>query len=198
MNCAPHSGLGQAIRGASSTTMHFSGWFMRTGLTSGFGILAEHFGQVIVSISYPLLRHWPFSKKVENLICAIALHFVYYNFVQIHQTLRVTPAMEAGLADSPMEIRGIALLTQQNSERATSLSWLRALGYNESCRNQPQKENQHMARVPAYHSVLETDRKVYHDSSLCTEGNHIERKNRRAGTGARPRCQRCKDGESAR
>lgn len=53
-----------------------------------------------------------FSKKIENLICAIALHFVYYNFVRIHQTLRVTPAMEAGLMASPMEIRDIALLTE--------------------------------------------------------------------------------------
>jgi IS1 family transposase len=36
-----------------------------------------------------------FSKKVENLYYAVALHFMYYNFCRIHQTLRVTPAMEA-------------------------------------------------------------------------------------------------------
>ncbi len=40
-----------------------------------------------------------FSKKMENLIHAVALHFMYYNFCRIHQTLRVTPAMEAGLTD---------------------------------------------------------------------------------------------------
>jgi IS1 family transposase len=40
-----------------------------------------------------------FSKKVENLMYAVALHFMYYNFARIHQTLRVTPAMEAGLTD---------------------------------------------------------------------------------------------------
>jgi len=34
-----------------------------------------------------------------------------------------------------------------------------------------------MAIIPAFHSVLETDRKVYHDSDLCTEGNNIETKN---------------------
>ena len=34
-----------------------------------------------------------FSKKLENHIAAISLHFMYYNFVRIHQTLRVTPAM---------------------------------------------------------------------------------------------------------
>jgi IS1 family transposase len=40
-----------------------------------------------------------FSKKVENLRHAVALHFMHYNFCRIHQTLRVTPAMEAGIAD---------------------------------------------------------------------------------------------------
>lgn len=40
-----------------------------------------------------------FSKKVENLSHAVALHFMHYNFARVHQTLRVTPAMEAGVAD---------------------------------------------------------------------------------------------------
>jgi len=40
-----------------------------------------------------------FSKKVENLAHAISLHFMYYNFGRIHKTLRVTPAMEAGVSD---------------------------------------------------------------------------------------------------
>ena len=39
-----------------------------------------------------------FSKKVENHAAAVALHFMHYNFYRIHQTLRVTPAMEAGVA----------------------------------------------------------------------------------------------------
>src|ERR1035437_472505 len=38
-----------------------------------------------------------FSKKLENHEHAIALHFMHYNFCRIHQSLRVTPAMEAGL-----------------------------------------------------------------------------------------------------
>jgi transposase-like protein/IS1 family transposase len=38
-----------------------------------------------------------FSKKVENLQAAVALHFAYYNFCRVHKTLRVTPCMEAGL-----------------------------------------------------------------------------------------------------
>ena len=40
-----------------------------------------------------------FSKKLHNLQCAVALHFFYYNFVRIHQSLRVTPAMEAGVTN---------------------------------------------------------------------------------------------------
>src|SRR5438128_335861 len=40
-----------------------------------------------------------FSKKIENLEHAVALHYMHYNFCRIHQTLRVTPAMEAGVSD---------------------------------------------------------------------------------------------------
>lgn len=42
-----------------------------------------------------------FSKKAENHAHAVALHYMHYNFCRIHQTLRVTPAMEAGLASTP-------------------------------------------------------------------------------------------------
>lgn len=55
-----------------------------------------------------------FSKKVENLMHAVALHFMYYNFCRVHQTLRVTPAMSAGLADHVWEIEElVALLDAQ-------------------------------------------------------------------------------------
>jgi hypothetical protein len=40
-----------------------------------------------------------FSKKWENLWAALCLHFAYYNFVRIHRSLRVTPAMESGITD---------------------------------------------------------------------------------------------------
>jgi IS1 family transposase len=40
-----------------------------------------------------------FSKKLENHIHALSIYFMHYNFVRIHQTLRVTPAMEAGVTD---------------------------------------------------------------------------------------------------
>ena len=39
------------------------------------------------------------SKKLENLTCAVALHFAYYNFVRVHSTLKTTPAVAAGVAD---------------------------------------------------------------------------------------------------
>jgi IS1 family transposase len=49
-----------------------------------------------------------FSKKLENLGHAVALHFMYYNFGRIHQTLRVTPAMAAGISDHVWELEEIA------------------------------------------------------------------------------------------
>ena|SRR5688572_12846471 len=51
-----------------------------------------------------------FSKKVTNLASAVALHFMYYNFGRIHQTLRVTPAMQAGLSDHVWSLDEIAQL----------------------------------------------------------------------------------------
>ena len=51
-----------------------------------------------------------FSKKLENLQHSVALHFMYYNFVRTHQTLRVPPAVEAGLERSPWEIEDIVAL----------------------------------------------------------------------------------------
>ena len=52
-----------------------------------------------------------FSKKLENLKAACALHFAYYNFCRIHKSLRVTPAMEAGLTDHLWTLR--ELLSQE-------------------------------------------------------------------------------------
>jgi IS1 family transposase len=51
-----------------------------------------------------------FSKKVENHEAAVALHFMHYNFARVHQTLRVTPAMEAGIADHVWTIEEIVRL----------------------------------------------------------------------------------------
>jgi IS1 family transposase len=51
-----------------------------------------------------------FSKKLENLEHAVALHYMHYNFCRIHQTLRVTPAMEAGVSDHVWSLDEITAL----------------------------------------------------------------------------------------
>lgn len=53
-----------------------------------------------------------FSKKVENLEHAVSLHFMYYNFARVHKTLRVTPAMEAGISDHVWSMEEIADLVK--------------------------------------------------------------------------------------
>lgn len=53
-----------------------------------------------------------FSKKIENLEHAVALHFMHYNFGRIHKTLRVTPAMAAGVSDHPWSLEEVAALAQ--------------------------------------------------------------------------------------
>lgn len=56
-----------------------------------------------------------FSKKVENHEAAVSLHFMYYNFSRVHQTLRVTPAMEAGITDHIWSLEEIVSLLDQKS-----------------------------------------------------------------------------------
>ncbi len=51
-----------------------------------------------------------FSKKIENHVHAVALHYMHYNFARIHKTLRVTPAMAAGVADHVWTLEEIAKL----------------------------------------------------------------------------------------
>ena len=48
-----------------------------------------------------------FSKKIENHVASLAIHYMHYNFVRIHSTLRVTPAMAAGISDHLWEISEI-------------------------------------------------------------------------------------------
>ena len=57
-----------------------------------------------------------FSKRVEHLRAAVALHFMHYNFCRVHQTLKTTPAMKAGVANWPWTIEEvIQLLDGSNS-----------------------------------------------------------------------------------
>ncbi len=59
-----------------------------------------------------------FSKKIDNLGYAVALHFMQYNFCRVHQTLRVTPAMEAGIADRVWSIEELVQLLGKNANIA--------------------------------------------------------------------------------
>lgn len=56
-----------------------------------------------------------FSKKLEMHAHSIALHFAYYNFCKIHQTLRVTPAMEAGLSDHAWNLEELVALLDSSA-----------------------------------------------------------------------------------
>jgi IS1 family transposase len=51
-----------------------------------------------------------FSKKVENHVAMVAIHFMHYNFARIHKSLRGTPAMAAGITDHVWSLEEIALL----------------------------------------------------------------------------------------
>lgn len=60
-----------------------------------------------------------FSKKLENHAASVALHYMHYNFCRIHQTLRVTPAMEAGLSNHMWDVSEVvALLDAEPATRA--------------------------------------------------------------------------------
>ena len=53
-----------------------------------------------------------FSKKLRNLECAVALHFMHYNFCRVHTTLKKTPAMAAGVADHVWEVEEVLALLE--------------------------------------------------------------------------------------
>ncbi len=59
-----------------------------------------------------------FSKKVENLACAVALHFMNYNFCRVHQSLKMTPAMAAGVTDRVWKIEDIVALLGDEPAKA--------------------------------------------------------------------------------
>lgn len=59
-----------------------------------------------------------FSKKVENHEASIALHFMYYNFVKIHKTLKCTPAMAAGVTPNLWSMEDVVKLIEADEEKA--------------------------------------------------------------------------------
>ena len=61
-----------------------------------------------------------FSKKVENHAYAVALHMMYYNFVRMHSTLRMTPAMAAGVSGRLWEVSDIVALVEAEEAKAVT------------------------------------------------------------------------------
>jgi len=60
-----------------------------------------------------------FSKKLENHEHTVVLHFMNYNFCQIHGSIRVTPAMAAGVADHVWDLEEVVGLIDQQAAKAT-------------------------------------------------------------------------------
>ncbi len=58
-----------------------------------------------------------FSRKVENHIHALSIYYMHYNYARIHQSLRVTPAMAAGITDKPWSIADIVAIVDAWGER---------------------------------------------------------------------------------
>lgn len=61
-----------------------------------------------------------FSKKLENLRHAVAIHYMHYNFCRVHKTLRVTPAMEAGLTDHVWTLDELIALLEKKENAAAA------------------------------------------------------------------------------
>jgi hypothetical protein len=82
-------------------------------------ILRSKLGTVWQNLTMRMQMRWftrltnAFSKKIENHDATIALHHMHYNFCRIHQTLRVTPAMEVGITDHVWSLEEIVLLIQR-------------------------------------------------------------------------------------
>jgi len=58
-----------------------------------------------------------FSRKLENHAAAVALNYFVYNFIRIHRTLRVTPAMAAGVTDRLFEVSDIVRLLEESESK---------------------------------------------------------------------------------
>jgi len=63
-----------------------------------------------------------FSKKIENHEHALAIYFMHYNFVRIHQTLRCTPAMGVGVTDKLWSLDDMAALVEASEESASDVT----------------------------------------------------------------------------
>ncbi len=71
------------------------------------------------------------SKKAANHAYAVAIHYMHYNYCRIHSSLRVTPAMEAGLASTPWMVDDLIALLPKPVVKSSKNDWKilkRALG----------------------------------------------------------------------
>src|SRR5689334_16994048 len=79
-----------------------------------------------------------FSKKLENHALSVALHYMHYNFCRIHKTLRVTPAMAAGVMDRLWSVEVIAaLLKASEAKQPTTRGPTKASARNFKLRHFP-------------------------------------------------------------
>jgi hypothetical protein len=72
-----------------------------------------------------------FSKKIDNHIAAVAIYFMHYNFCRVHQSLRITPAMAAGITDHVWSVEEVCTLAERSTNprrEAEKKMVLRALG----------------------------------------------------------------------
>jgi len=79
-----------------------------------------------------------FSKKIDNHIAAVAIYFMHYNFCRIHQSLRITPAMAAGITDHAWSIEEVCGLAQGPTNSCRDIERMmviKALGERSSLEN---------------------------------------------------------------
>jgi transposase-like protein len=100
-HCGREKGAEKIVRAGSPDVKHvFASYVDRQNVTMRIGM--RRFTRLTNG----------FSKKIENHCHAIALHFMHYNFARIRETLRVTPAMAAGVADRVWSLAEIADLAK--------------------------------------------------------------------------------------
>jgi IS1 family transposase len=73
-----------------------------------------------------------FSRKIGNHAAAVALNYFSYNFIKIHRTLRVSPAMAAGVTDHQWEVKDLVALGNSTNRRGKRLNFLNLLSYYKS------------------------------------------------------------------
>jgi hypothetical protein len=79
-------------------------------------ISTSHVERQNLTMRMSMRRFTRLTNGFENHLNALALYFVYYNFCRIHKTLRITPAMAAGITDELMDMSHIVRLMDQAEE----------------------------------------------------------------------------------